>query len=109
MVRIRFTAGDRTKRRPAVILTNDKYHNSRADAVVVALSGRLADTYYGDYELLDWRMAGLPQPTKAKGIIETIDRITIEQTFGTLSKQDFANLKECLRNMLGLDIPGRMC
>ena len=103
MVRIRFTAGDHTKRRPAVILTDDNYHGSRADAIVVALSSKTADSYYGDYELVDWQTAGLPQPTKAKGVIATIDRNIIEQILGTLSKHDFTNLKKCLRDMLGLD------
>ena len=104
MVRIRFTAGDKTKRRPAVILTGDDYHASRADAIVVALSAQLANSYYGDYVLSDWRAAGLPEPSKAKGIIQTIDRTTIERTFGTLSPRDFRNLKEGIRSMLGLDI-----
>lgn len=103
MVKIKFTAGEQTKRRPAVILTDDNYHNSRADAIVVALSSRTADSYYGDYELSDWQAAGLPQPTKAKGVIATIDRDTIDQTRGTLSKNDFTNLKKCLRDILGLD------
>ena len=104
MVRIKFTANDRTKRRPAVILTDDNYHNSRADTIVIALSGRLANTYYGDYELSDWKAAGLLQPTKAKGIIQTIDRTTIEQTFGRLSDNDLCNLKDCIRTMLCLDV-----
>lgn len=104
MVRIRFTAGSETKRRPAVILTGDDYHNSRADAIVVALSAQLANSYYGDYVLSDWRAAGLPQPSKAKGIIQTVDRATIERTFGTLSRRDLINLRKCIRSMLGLDI-----
>ena len=104
LVRIKFTVNDQTKKRPAVILTDDNYHNSRADAIVVALSGRLTNQYYGDYELSDWRVAGLPQPSKAKGIIQTIDRTTIEQTFGTLSDNDFNNLKDCIRTVLCLDI-----
>ena len=104
IVRIKFTANDQTKKRPAVILTDDNYHNSRADAIVIALSSRLTNSYYGDYELLDWKAAGLPQPSKAKGIIQTIDRTTIEQTFGALSDNDFNNLKECIRTMLRLDV-----
>lgn len=103
MVRIRFTAGDRTKKRPAVILTSEDYHNSRADAVVVAVSCQCNTSYYGDYMFSDWKAAGLPLPSKAKGVIETIDRATIERTFGTLSQKDFNNLKDCTRSMLGLD------
>ena len=102
-VRIKFTEDDRTKRRPAVILTDDNYHNSRADAIVVALSSSLDDSYYGDYELYDWKVAGLPKPCKAKGVIQTIERSTIERTYGALSKQDFRNLKVCIRDILCLD------
>lgn len=102
-VRIRFTAGDRTKRRPAVILTGADYHNSRADAIVVAVSGQVGDSYYGDYVLSDWKAAGLPVPSKAKGVIETIDRSTIEGTFGKLSDQDFQQLKTCICSLLGLN------
>jgi len=102
-VRIRFTAGDITKRRPAVILTGADYHKSRADTVVVAVSCQLGNSYYGDYVLEDWKTAGLPLSSKAKGVIETIDRNTIEGTFGKLSNRDFRQLKTCLRTMLGLD------
>jgi len=106
MVRIRFTENDQTKRRPAVILTDDNYHNSRADAIVVALtssSNAMANMYYGDYVLSDWREAHLPQPSKAKGVLQTIDRATIELSFGHLSDNDFNNLKTCIRNILCLD------
>ena len=87
-----------------MILTGDKYHRSRDDAVVIALSSQLANSYYGDYVLEDWRAAGLPEPSKAKGTIQTIDRNTIEQTLGALSKRDINNLKGCIRSMLELDI-----
>ena len=102
-VRIRFTDGSETKRRPAVILTNDDYHNSRTDTVVVAVSSQVNASYYGDYVLSDWKAAGFPVPSKAKGVIETIDRSTIERISGKLSNRDFQQLKTCLRSMLGLD------
>jgi len=102
-VRIRFTDGSKTKKRPAVILTGDDYHNSRTDAVVVAVSCQVGASYYGDYVLSDWKAAGLPLPSKAKGIISTIDRSTIEHTFGNLSGRDFQQLKTCIRYILGLD------
>ncbi len=86
-----------------MILTNEDYHRSRADAVVVAVSSEIANSYYGDYVLTDWRSAGLPVPSKAKGVIQTIERSTIESTYGRLSNRDFQQLKSCLRSMLGLD------
>jgi mRNA interferase MazF len=102
-VRIKFTAGNETKRRPAVILTNDTYHVSRADAIVVALSSQVEETFFGDYVISDWQDAGLPVPSKAKGVIATIDRATIEGIYGKLSNHDFRQLKICMRSVLGLE------
>jgi len=102
LVRFRFTGGQGTKRRPAVILTGDHYHNSRADAVMLALSTRRGDHYFGDCEIVDWQGAGLPQPTKAKGVIQTIEQRTVESRLGTLSANDFTRVKQSVRDILGL-------
>jgi mRNA interferase MazF len=102
ITRIRFTEGTETKKRPAVVLTNSSYHTSRADAIVMALSTQRGAAYYGDCDLADWRVAGLPQPTKAKGVIQTIDRATIEKRLGTLSPSDFDRVKESVRLVLCL-------
>ena len=107
MVRIRFTDSEGIKKRPAVILTDSDYHDSREDAIVVALTSSphaMANTYYGDYVLSDWRAAHLPQPSKAKGVIQTIERATIERIFGSLTDGDLRNLKDCIRTTLGLDV-----
>jgi mRNA interferase MazF len=102
-VRIKFTAGDETKRRPAVILTNDTYHQSRSDAIVIAISSQIKETFYGDYIISDWQDAGLPAPSKIKGVVATIDRTTIEGIYGKLSSHDFQQLKICMRSILGLE------
>lgn len=102
ITRIRFAEGTATKKRPAVVLTDGSYHDSRADAIVVALSTQRAATYYGDCDLADWQMAGLPQPTKAKGIVQTVDRATIERRLGTLSPADFDRVKDSVRLILCL-------
>jgi mRNA interferase MazF len=99
---IRFTEGTETKKRPAVVLTDSSYHDSRADAVVVALSTQRGAIYYGDCDLHDWRDAGLPRPTKAKGVIQTIDRSTIERRLGVLSSSDLDRVKGSVRLILRL-------
>ena len=102
IVRIRFTDGEGTKKRPAVIVSGEDYHESRSDAVMVALSTQRAVPYFGDCDLLEWRQAGLPQPTKAKGVIQTIDRSTIETRLGALSSGDYARVQDSIRGILGL-------
>ncbi len=102
VVRIRFAEGTGTKKRPAVVLTDSPYHGSRADAIVVALSTQRRAGYYGDCDLLDWRTAGLPQPTKAKGVVQTIQRTTVERRLGMLSQADFDRVKTSVHLILGL-------
>ncbi|MHB8375344.1 MAG: type II toxin-antitoxin system PemK/MazF family toxin [Dehalococcoidia bacterium] len=101
-MRIRFSGGVGYKTRPAVILSGAAYHASRADAVVVALTTKMQHAYFGDYDLIDWQHAGLPKPSRAKGVIQTIERVTIAGQYGSLSASDLDNLKECIRQILGL-------
>jgi mRNA interferase MazF len=102
MVRVTFTRGTETKKRPAVILSVGGYHNSRADAVMMALSTQMSSTYFGDYPLRDWQTAGLPKPTKARGVIQTIERSTIEQDIGSLSGRDLGQVQASVRKIMGL-------
>ncbi len=102
MVRIRFTDRAQTKKRPAIVLTGDPYHASRADAVVVPLTTKRYNSYYGDYDLAEWRGTGLPMPTKAKGTLETIERSTIISRLGTVSALDFEQIKQNVRTILNL-------
>jgi len=103
VVTLRYRQTNQTpgKRRPAIILTDAAYHSSRADAMMMPLSTR-AGGYYGDCPLADWQSAGLSQPTTAKGVIQTLERSSVERRVGTLSETDFKTLKACLRVVLGL-------
>ena len=101
-VEIRFSEGQGKKRRPAVILSGDDYHRSRADTVVLALSSQMQVTYYGDCELLDYKGAGLPAPTKAKGVIETVAQASIDHQYGFLTAVDFVRVKDSVREILNL-------
>ena len=102
LTRIQFTSGAGIKKRPAVVLSVEDYHNSRADTVVVALTTQLQRSYFGDCDILDWRSAGLPEPSKAKGVIVTIERSIIERRMGRLSSADFARVQDSVRAILGL-------
>lgn len=101
-VEIRFTEGQRKKRRPAVVLSGDAYHGSRADTVVLALSSKMDVTYHGDCELLDYKGAGLTAPTKAKGVIETVTQTSIDLRYGLLTTEDFERIKNSVREILNL-------
>lgn len=102
LVRIRFSDGTASKKRPAVIVSVPAYHASRADAVIVALTTQMRSNYFGDYDLVDWATAGLPLPSRAKGVIQTIERQAIERKFGKLSVRDLERVQDSVRQILGL-------
>lgn len=89
------------KKRPAVILSDQPYHLSRADAIMMPLS-RQAGPYYGDAPFVDWRSAGLNQATNIKAVIQTIDRSEIAQRMGSASPTDLANIEAIARQILCL-------
>ena len=100
LVSFRFSSGQSAKQRPAVILSTAPYHASRIDAIMMALSTQVQGNYYGDVVLSDWQAAGLPRPTKAKAVIQTIEQRTITKRIGTLSAADLRSVQHSIRSIL---------
>jgi hypothetical protein len=69
---------------------------------MLALSTQRCKLYYGDFELTGWQSAGLPQPTKARAVIQTIARNTILRRLGTLTDGDFEQARQSVRDVLQL-------
>lgn len=102
LVNFRFTDQSGVKRRPAVVVSVDAYHQSRADAVIVALSTQMGATYFGDCDLIEWQAAGLPRATKAKGVIETVSRRVVHRQMGALTPEDFQRVQRSVLDIMGL-------
>jgi mRNA-degrading endonuclease toxin of MazEF toxin-antitoxin module len=101
-VRFQFRENDRPKPRPAVIISVPAYHQSRLDAIMMAITGRDDRNYFGDCPIEDWQTAGLLKKSVAKGVIRTIEQSKIRGRLGSLSDVDRQRLKESLRAILGL-------
>lgn len=102
LVPFRFAGQRGSKPRPAVILSVNDYHDSRVDAVMMALTTQLESEYFGDCVLHDWAEAGLPSATKAKGVIQTIEQRSIRKRLGTLSPDDFRRVMGSVLQIMGL-------
>ena len=86
----------------AVVLSTERYHLERADMVVVGLTSNISTVRYGDHVLNDWRSAGLPLPTKAKAVLETVQRTAAKNRLGVLSPSDLSGVELVTREALGL-------
>ena len=102
LVNFLFSDQIRSKRRPAVIISTDAYHNSRLDALALAITSQTHRRFFGDCELRDWRQANLHRPSLTKGTIQLIHQAAINRRIGTLSENDYARVKDILRDILGL-------
>jgi mRNA interferase MazF len=90
------------RRRPAVIVSSDAYHQSRQEAIIAAITSRTDRILAGDHLISDWQDAGLLFPSVATGIIRTIKQSMIAKKFGTMPRYDMQAIEDNLRYSLEL-------
>jgi mRNA interferase MazF len=104
-VPFRFTDETAVKHRPAVVLSADAFHGSRAEVIVAALTSNLhRPLLMGDYLIQDWRGAGLPKPSRATAILRTIRHHLILARFGTMPATDLAGIERSVALALELQL-----
>lgn len=105
VVIVTFPGAVATKRRPAVILSTQEYHQQHPDVILGILTSQIlkAETT-SDYILQDYKAAGLHQPTAFRAYIITFQKSAIT-TVGHLSPQDWKNVQACLSR--ALSFPGK--
>ncbi len=90
------------RRRPAVIVSSDAYHQSRQEAIIAAITSRTDRILAGDHLISDWQGAGLLFPSVATGIIRTIKQGMIAKKLGTMPRPDMQAIEDNLRYSLEL-------
>jgi mRNA interferase MazF len=104
VVLVNFVFSDESglKQRPALILSTDRYHRSRQEAIVAAITSNVTRLLAGDVRVRAWREAGLLYPSVVTGIIRTVKQDMISRKLGTLSENDLQTVKRKLREILVL-------
>ena len=104
VVLVNFVFSEETgiKRRPAVIVSSDAYHQGRQEVIIAAITSRTDRVLVGDHLIGDWQGAGLLFPSVATGIIRTIKQSMIGRRLGAMSRQDMQEIERKLRSALGL-------
>jgi len=98
LVRHPFSDLSSSKVRPAIVVSAE--HISK-DIFVVPLTSRISSLLPGEFELKDWRIAGLNVPTAVKRGIYTIRKDLVVRRVGNLSGHDSKGLENSLRGWLG--------
>ena len=96
-----FSEGTGSKKRPALIVSSDNYHKDRQEVIVVAITGNIKRTLFGDTRIDRWKEAGLIYPSLVTGIIRTIKGGMIIHKLGTLLQQDLQKVQNNLEKAMG--------
>ncbi len=84
-----FSDQSTTKKRPAVIISSDRYNSISSDVVIMAITSRIDNlSPVGETTLRDWQDAGLLKPSAIKAAISTIEQKLIHKKIGHLSEND---------------------
>ena len=102
LVEFGYSEGIGSKKRPALVISTEQYHQSRHEIIVIAITSNVSRLLAGDTRIKQWREAGLLFPSVATGIVRTIKANLIVRTLGTLPHQDLQRVERNLRHALGL-------
>ncbi len=94
-----FTNQSGVKKRPAVVVSSQRYHSRRRDVIIMPVTSRLKATLgFGEIVLREWKKAGLLVPSAVKPVLATIEKVLIIRRLGQLQESD----RESVRGALGL-------
>ncbi|WP_061218256.1 type II toxin-antitoxin system PemK/MazF family toxin, partial [Leptospira weilii] len=78
LVNFPFTNLQASKKRPAVIISNQAYQQTRPDVILMAITSQIRQPLaMGENLIQDWQKAGLAKPSVFKPLIATIEQIQI--------------------------------
>ena len=104
VVLVRFVFADEkgVKRRPGLVVSADRYHQGRREAILAAITGNLERLLVGDHRISAWREAGLVSPSVVTGIVRTIKQEMIADKLGRLPAAELTAVEGKLREILAL-------
>jgi mRNA interferase MazF len=103
VVTVNFPGALGIKRRPAVVVSSEKYHKTRPDVILGLLTSQVgAATAPTDYVLQDWKAAGLSSQSAFRAFLATLPANAIT-VFGHLSGRDWHEIQTRLKISISLE------
>ncbi len=97
-----FTDQSGAKKRPAVIISSNRYNADRRDLIIMAITSQVRQPLaLGEALLADWQSAGLLKASVFKPVLATVEQRLVARTMGTLSATDQKTLREIIGQVIG--------
>ena len=100
LVKVVFSERTGSKKRPALVISTENYHNSRQEVIIAAITSNIKRILKGDTSIENWQEAGLKFPSIVTGFIQTIKQNMIINKLGTLSDKDLQKVKKNIKDFL---------
>jgi mRNA interferase MazF len=101
-----FTNQRMAKKRPAIVVSSDRYNQQHIDLILMAVTSQTGSLTYTDNLVIhSWQQAGLLKPSVIKPIIMTAESNLILKKLGTLTLSDQQALQKLISQILGLSQP----
>jgi mRNA-degrading endonuclease toxin of MazEF toxin-antitoxin module len=104
IVLVKFVFADEkgARQRPGLIVSADRYHQGRREAVLAAITSNVGRMLVGDYKIKAWRESGLLYPSIVTGIVRTIRQEMVVNRVGGFPASEMHFVEEKLREILAL-------
>ena len=84
-----FTSGVKSKKRPCIVLSNKDYNKNRHEIIAAPITSQKNKEFFlGDYQIKDWKEAGLLKPSTFKCILFTLEEENIVKKIGKFTNKD---------------------
>jgi mRNA-degrading endonuclease toxin of MazEF toxin-antitoxin module len=91
--------------RPAVVISSNRFNESRKDVVVMEITGRLHQARrFGAFMVVDWEASGLRIPSVVKPLIFSVGHSQIKERWGHLDPETEKTLKLTLPKIFGFRV-----
>jgi mRNA-degrading endonuclease toxin of MazEF toxin-antitoxin module len=90
------------KHRPGLIVSSDRYHQGRREAILAAITSNVGRLLLGDHKVKAWRESGLLYPSNVTGIVRTIQYDMIARKLGVMPPSELHAVEDRFRAILAL-------
>jgi mRNA interferase MazF len=96
-----FTDRDATKRRPALVISNEKFNQQHNQLVLAMITTATDNAWPSDVSLTNWQKAGLKLACQLRLKLFTLDQNLVLKAIGHLSSKDVKSVQAALTEYVG--------
>jgi mRNA interferase MazF len=98
-----FTDRDATKRRPALVISNENFNQQHNQIVLAMITTTTDNVWPSDVALTNWQKAGLKVACQFRLKLFTLDQSLVLKSIGHLSSKDVKSVKAALTEFIDFD------